>query len=99
MTTIFKYEPQDAVHGVVAAPAARPCSLRGCTHNNAQLCASRDRRGRQCTATFCPAHSVSFSGTSYCRRHAGTVQAIGELSKDPNGFPDLNARAPPFANV
>jgi hypothetical protein len=98
MTTVFKYEPQDAVNGVVAAPAARPCSLRGCTNTNAQLCAYRDRRGRQCTATFCPAHSVSFSGTSYCRRHAGTVQAIGELSRDPNGFPDLNDRAPSLVN-
>jgi hypothetical protein len=30
----------------------------------------------------------------YCRRHAGTVQAIGELAHDPSGHPDLDDRAP-----
>ncbi len=97
MTTLFRHGSQDTDFGV-AAPAARPCSLRGCKNTDAQLCAYRDRRGRQCTAAFCPAHSISFSGTSYCRRHASTVQAIGELAKDPNGFPDLNDRAPSLVN-
>src|ERR1035438_7348573 len=93
MTTLYEPSPQDSGNGI-AVSVLRPCSLRGCTHTDAQLCAYRDRRGRQCPAAFCPTHSVAFSGITYCRRHAGTVQAIGELSKDPNGFPDLNDRAP-----
>ncbi len=97
MTTLYEPSPHDSANGVVVT-AARACALRGCTRTDAMLCAYRDRRGRQCQAAFCPAHSVSFSGTSYCRRHAGTVQAIGELAKDPNGFPDINDRAPSLVN-
>jgi hypothetical protein len=97
MTTLFQPSPHDTSNGSLV-PTALHCSLRGCTSTSAQLCAYRDRRGRQCQATFCQAHSVSFSGISYCRRHAGTVQAIGELAKDPNGFPDLNDRAPSLVN-
>jgi hypothetical protein len=97
MTTLYEPSPHDSANGVVVT-AARACTLRGCTRTDAMVCAYRDRRGRQCQAAFCPAHSVSFSGTSYCRRHAGTVQAIGELAKDPNGFPDINDRAPSLVN-
>ena len=93
MTTVFQPTPHGTGNGLVVAPAI-PCSLRGCANTNAQVCAYRDRRGRRCQTAFCPAHSVSFSGISYCRRHASTVQAIGELAQDPNGFPDLNDRAP-----
>jgi hypothetical protein len=94
MTTAFRSRETEGA----LAPTATTCAQRGCTNVGAQLCAYRDRRGRACPAAFCPAHSVSFSGTSYCRRHAGTVQAIGELAKDPNGFPDLNDRAPSLVN-
>lgn len=95
MTTAFR-SSQDTEGAL--APTVSMCTLRGCTNEGAQLCAYRDRRGRACTAAFCSAHSVQFSGISYCRRHAGTVQAIGELAKDPNGFPDLNDRAPSLVN-
>jgi hypothetical protein len=96
MTTAFRFSPKDIDDS--AAPVETPCSLHGCTNSGAQLCAYLDRRGRPCPAAFCSAHRVSFAGTSYCRRHAGTVQAIGELAKDPNGFPDLNDRAPSLVN-
>src|ERR1700730_18641667 len=96
MTTAFRFSPKDIDDS--AAPVETPCSLRGCTNSGAQPCAYLDRRGRRCPAAFCPAHRVSFAGISYCRRHAGTVQAIGELAKDPNGFPDLNDRAPSLVN-
>jgi hypothetical protein len=97
MTTVFQPSPQGTGNGTLTS-TGHPCSIRGCSNVNAQGCAYRDRRGRKCSAAFCPAHSVAFSGVSYCRRHAGTVQAIGELSKDPNGFPDLNDRAPSLVN-
>jgi hypothetical protein len=70
------------------------CTMRGCTNNTAQLCAYRDRRERTCSATICPAHSISLGGVVYCRRHAGTVQAIGELARDQSGHPDVDDRAP-----
>lgn len=93
MTTVFQPSPQGTGNGTLTS-TGHPCSIRGCSNVNAQGCAYRDRRGRKCSAAFCPAHSVAFSGVSYCRRHAGTVQAIGELARDPGGRPDLDDRAP-----
>jgi hypothetical protein len=68
--------------------------MRGCSNRNAQLCAYRDRRDRSCPATICPAHGITLGGNSYCRRHAGTVQAIGELARDLRALPDVDDRAP-----
>ncbi len=68
--------------------------MRGCGNLTAQLCAYRDRRERSCPATICPAHGISLGGVVYCRRHAGTVQAIGELALDQSGRPDIDDRAP-----
>lgn len=84
---------------VVAVPITGVmCAMRGCSNGRAQPCAYRDRRGRSCQAAFCPAHSVSLSGVTYCRRHADTLQAIGELAAEPNGLPDVNDRAPSLVN-
>jgi hypothetical protein len=80
------------------APTTTPCSMRRCTSTNAKPCAYRDRRERSCPTAFCTAHSVSVGGATYCRRHAGTVQAIGELAKHPGGLPDLTDRAPALIN-
>jgi len=68
--------------------------MRGCKNQTAQLCAYRDRRERSCSAAICPAHSISLGGVVYCRRHAGTVQAIGELARDQSAHPDIDDRAP-----
>jgi hypothetical protein len=68
--------------------------MRGCGNHTAQLCAYRDRRERTCSATICPAHGISLGGITYCRRHAGTMQAIGELARDQSGRPDIDDRAP-----
>ncbi len=82
-----------------SAPKAPPasgiaCTMRGCANHTAQLCAYRDRRERSCSATICPAHGISLGGHTYCRRHAGTVQAIGELAREQSGHPDVDDRAP-----
>ncbi len=82
-----------------SAPVAPPfsgiaCTMRGCANHTAQLCAYRDRRERSCSATICPAHGISLGGNTYCRRHAGTVQAIGDLARDQSGHPDVDDRAP-----
>ena len=68
--------------------------MRGCNNQTAEPCAYRDRRQRSCTATICPAHGISLGGVAYCRRHAGTVQAIGELARDQSAYPDVDDRAP-----
>ena len=90
-TTLFRREH--------SAPEARPasrvaCTMRGCSNQTGRLCAYRDRRDRSCSATICPAHSISLGGVVYCRRHAGTVQAIGELARDQSAHPDVDDRAP-----
>jgi hypothetical protein len=77
-----------------ASASGIACTMRGCANHTAQLCAYRDRRERSCSTTICPAHGISLGGTTYCRRHAGTVQAIGELAHDQSGHPDIDDRAP-----
>jgi len=94
MTTAYSQRPLDTDGASPPPLTGIPCSQAGCESTNAKQCAYRDRRGRCCPAAFCAEHGVSFAGIAYCRRHASTVQAIGELAKDPNGFPDLNDRAP-----
>ncbi len=74
------------------------CTMRRCTNQTARPCAYHDRRRRACPTAFCPTHSISIGGVTYCRRHAGTLQAIGELAKNPNGLPDVSDRGPALIN-
>jgi hypothetical protein len=41
---------------------------------------------------------VTLAGVTYCRRHAGTVQAIGELAGNSSGLPDISDRGPGLIN-
>ncbi|HEY6471200.1 MAG TPA: hypothetical protein VI434_15715 [Candidatus Dormibacteraeota bacterium] len=97
VSNLFRRGKQEDVAATVAATATA-CSMRRCTNMTAQPCAYRDRRERSCPTAFCAAHSVSVGGATYCRRHAGTVQAIGELAKNPSGLPDLLDRGPGLIN-
>jgi hypothetical protein len=81
-----------------AAALPMPCSMRRCTREDARPCAYHDRRQQSCPTAFCPAHSVSVGGVTYCRRHAGTMQAIGELAKNPSALPDVADRGPALIN-
>ena len=74
------------------------CQARGCANYNAVECGYRDRRGRTCKATFCPEHSVSVEGVTYCRRHAGTMRALGSKGRVRSGLPDLDNRGPSLVN-
>ena len=91
-TALFRRRDNSAPPARTASEIA--CTMRGCNNQTAELCAYRDRRDRTCSATICPAHIISLGGITYCRRHAGTVQAIGELARDPSGRPDVDDRAP-----
>ncbi len=97
VSNLFRRGKQADATATVAATATA-CSMRRCTSMTAQPCAYRDRRERSCPTAFCAAHSVSVGRATYCRRHAGTVQAIGELAKNPNGLPDLLDRGPGLIN-
>jgi len=74
------------------------CGDPGCSKDSALPCSYRDRRGRMCQTAFCPDHGATLYGVTYCRRHAGTVQAIGDLAADPNARPDLSDRTPSLVN-
>jgi hypothetical protein len=97
VSNLFRRSKQEDATATVAISTA-PCSMRRCSNMTAQPCSYRDRRERSCPTAFCPAHSVSVGGATYCRRHAGTVQAIGELAKNPSGLPDLSDRGPGLVN-
>lgn len=99
MITLFRRNPTPAVRSEPEpARTGIRCTQRGCPSEAAQPCSYRDRRGRSCTAVFCTTHSTMVGGQRYCRRHAGTVTAIGELAADPNGRPDIDNRGPSLVN-
>jgi hypothetical protein len=81
-----------------AAGPPRPCSMRRCSREDARPCAYHDRRQQSCPTAFCAAHSVAVGGVTYCRRHAGTLQAIGELARNPRALPDVADRGPALIN-
>jgi hypothetical protein len=74
------------------------CQSRGCANHNALPCNYRDRRGRLCPAVFCPDHRISIGGLEYCRRHAGTIRALGDRGRERFGLPDLENRGPSLVN-
>ncbi len=84
-------------------PAPRPatgiaCSARGCTDEDAEPCAYRDRRDRTCRTASCRSHGVVVHGVRYCRRHAGTLQALDISSGRPVTVPDVSDRAASLVN-
>lgn len=74
------------------------CQARDCSNYNAVQCGYRDRRGRVCSAQFCPKHSESVAGVTYCRRHAGTMRALGDGAQERFGLPDVDDRGPSLVN-
>ncbi|MBV8526994.1 MAG: hypothetical protein JOZ75_01625 [Candidatus Dormibacteraeota bacterium] len=70
------------------------CQARGCSRYDAVACTYRDRRGRGCTAAFCADHSVVVDDGNYCRRHGGTMRALGARGKVKGGLPDVDNRGP-----
>jgi hypothetical protein len=75
-----------------------PCTVAGCTSDNAAPCRYHDGRGRACQVLSCPEHGVSVDGAFYCRRHAGVVRAVGAQTAPGSTLPDLDNRAPSLVN-
>ena len=98
MTSLFRRRREESDSRSRQASTGITCSAPGCSKDTALPCNYRDRRGRMCQTAFCPDHGATLHGATYCRRHAGTVQAIGELAADPNARPDLDDRTPSLVN-
>jgi hypothetical protein len=98
MTSLFRRRREEPNSRSKPVSTGIMCSAPGCSNDTALPCSYRDRRGRMCQTAFCPDHGATLYGASYCRRHASTVQAIGDLAADPNGRPDLNDRTPSLVN-
>jgi hypothetical protein len=68
-----------------------PCSSAGCAQTTGIACTYVDRRNRQCTTAWCPAHRMVFDGGVICRRHVGVATALAGVDTP---RPDLENRAP-----
>ena len=67
------------------------CCARECTEKGEMVCAYVDRRMRRCDTCWCADHVDRVGTRGYCRRHAGTIRALGEQL--PAGLPELSNRA------
>jgi hypothetical protein len=86
---LFRHRPTE-----FASPIGTlPCSEQGCRNETAIMCAYHDRRGRACTVAFCPDHWSEVGGVVYCRRHAGTISAMG-ADTEIGALPELENRGP-----
>jgi hypothetical protein len=91
-------EPEPVAPEPVTITGDRPCSQFNCGRTDAAPCAYLDRRGRRCDTAFCPDHQAVFDGRPFCRRHVGTLRAIGIDVVDRALAPDLDNRAPSLVN-
>jgi hypothetical protein len=96
MTSMFRRRRKEPEPEAPPEPVSTgvTCEMPGCSNDTAVRCDYRDRRGRMCQTAFCPEHGKTIAGSTYCRRHATTVEAIGGLATDPNGRPDIDDRTP-----
>jgi hypothetical protein len=78
--------PDDA-----GAPTGR-CRERGCTSPGTVRCDYIDSRGSRCTTRWCSAHVQRVDTGQYCRRHAGTLLALGVRASDPRTLPPVDHR-------
>jgi len=74
------------------------CQARGCHNNTALPCSYIDKRGRECGGAYCPRHRGVVNDAVYCRRHAGTMRALGETAHVRLGLPDIDNRGPSLVN-
>src|SRR5215472_8375142 len=89
---ILRRKPR--LHAVPPPPSGLRCHVKGCTSTDAITCGYRDRRGRACRASFCAEHVVVVDDVSYCRRHGGTMRALGSRGASRLGLPDIDNRGP-----
>ena len=79
-------------HAERATSTVAACRARGCSAPGSVQCAYVDSRGRACASRWCPHHVTAVGASSYCRRHAGTVTALGGRAGDPRALPPVDHR-------
>ena len=72
--------------------ALAQCSEPGCEAAPLEACAYVDSHGRSCGTSWCSAHGTTVGGRRYCRRHAGTMGALGSKANNPRALPDVGHR-------
>jgi hypothetical protein len=81
---------QESAEGTAAAPAR--CGEPGCDGQPLAACEYVDSRGRACRTLWCGRHRREVGGLDYCRRHAGTMGALGSKANNPRALPDVSHR-------
>ena len=74
------------------------CREQGCEVPGFIACAYVDGRGRSCGTRWCSHHAHRIGATSYCRRHASTVAALGGKVNDPRALPFVDFRGASLVN-
>jgi hypothetical protein len=71
---------------------ASHCSEPGCEENPVERCNYVDSHGTPCRTQWCAEHSAVIGGLRNCRRHAGTIAALGSKANNPRALPDVGNR-------
>ena len=75
-----------------ALPTLARCGEPGCEADPVDACAYVDNRGNACRTHWCAEHGPQVGGLRYCRRHAGTMVALGSKANNPRALPDVGHR-------
>jgi hypothetical protein len=75
-----------------ALPVVTRCGEPGCDAQPVEACAYVDNRGSACRTHWCSEHGSEVAGQRYCRRHAGTMVALGSKANNPRALPDVGHR-------
>ena len=73
-------------------PVVIRCGEVGCDAQPVEACGYVDSRGNACRTHWCEEHGSEVSGQRYCRRHAGTMAALGSKANNPRALPDVGHR-------
>jgi hypothetical protein len=73
-------------------PLPMRCRERGCAAPAVGACAYVDALGQACGTLWCHQHLRPVAGGQYCRRHAGTMIALGTKAADPRVLPPVDHR-------
>lgn len=76
----------------LAADPATRCREPHCQSTSTKQCSYVDNRGRPCRTRWCEDHSATVGSLRYCRRHAGTLSALGSKANNPRALPDVDHR-------
>jgi hypothetical protein len=92
-TSATPAEPGDPVAALPRVlPVVARCGEPGCDQEPVDPCAYVDSRGTACRTHWCAEHGVDVGQNRYCRRHAGTMVALGSKANNPRALPDVGHR-------